>query len=646
MNTIRLFQLTILFCASLPVAPVVTATSGAPDPATYGEDLDLTELSLEELMDIEVTIATRTAEPLSQVPAAVYVLTGDEIRRSGHSSIAEALRMVPGMHVSRWSSNAWDVTSRGFGPGLSFVSSAYLNQLLVMVDGVVVYTPLFAGVWWPLQDIPLETVDRVEIVRGPGGILWGANAVHGVVHVITKKAEETQGPQASLRYATDDQHGSFRYGGQIGEDTYYRAWFKGARYDTLHDPFLGYDYDWGVVSAGTRFDFNAFEKDFTTWARVYTGEFYNLGADLDTWEPIQVRDERKGAQIYASMSDPELNDRWQAWFSSDQQDMKTIADIHIDELDLEYTRSLETSKSNKINIGAGYRWTHSRLHGYDPWWLEFDPPNVTKDTFRVFALDTLSLTDINTSLTAGLTLEHNSFTGWEFQPTVRAAWAPADDVTVWAAVSRAVRTPSLEERYLTEDSYFVGNPEFSSEELLSYEVGTRVMPADWLSADLTVYVNDYDNLHYLDPYALPWGYQITNNATGESSGAELAMDFQINEDWKIRSGYTYHYGSYVNTDGEALTTDMYHPRHVLNIRSYYDLGQHWELDAGFYGVEDMGEWWKIAEYCRFDARVAWRPSDDFEVYIGGQGISDPIRSEFSENDQLRRAIFIGMNFGS
>jgi len=646
MSTQLSSRVSFLAGALLLAIPETLIASSPLDPAGYEEDFDLTDLSLEELMDIEVTIATRTAERMSDVPAAVYVLTGDEIRRAGHSSIPEALRMVPGLHVSRWSSNAWDVTSRGFGPGLSFVSSAYLNQLLVMVDGVVVYTPLFAGMWWPLQDIPMETIDRIEIVRGPGGILWGSNAVHGVIHVITKKADELRGPGVSLRYGTDDQHGTVRYGGKLGEDAHYRAWFKGARYDTLHDPFLGYDYDWGIASAGARFDFKALDRDFTAWTRVYTGEFYSLGADLETWEPIQTRDEKEGAQILASMSDPELNDRWQVWFSSDQQDMKTYMDIHIDELDAEYTRSFETSESNKLNVGGGYRWTQSRLDGYDPYWMTFDPPNYTRHTFRLFALDTLSLTDINTSVTLGLTLEHNSFTDWEFQPTFRTAWSPSDDVMVWGAVSRAVRTPSLEERTLSQDSYFVGDSQFRSEELLAYEVGTRVLPADWVSADLTVYFNDYDSLHYLDPDALPWGYQITNDASGKSSGAELALDFQATEDWKIRSAYTYHYGSYVDRAGDSIGTDQYHPRHVLNVRSYYDLGRHWNVDLGAYLVEDMGPAFKAAEYWRLDARLSWRPSEDFELFVGGQGLNESTRSEFLDGDQVRRAIYVGLSFGS
>ena len=201
--------LPILLAAPL-AAPLPPTPPGDPTPPS--DDVDLTEFSLEELMDLEVTVATRTASPLSETPAAVYVLTGDEIRRSGHTSVPEALRMVPGFYVSRWTTGAWDVTSRGFGNGLSLINQAYLNQLLVMIDGVVVYSPQFAGVWWPIQDVLMEDIDRIEVVRGPAGALWGTNGVHGVVHIITKHGSDTVGWQVNARTQKDHSLASARYG--------------------------------------------------------------------------------------------------------------------------------------------------------------------------------------------------------------------------------------------------------------------------------------------------------------------------------------------------------------------------------------------------------------------------------------------------
>ena len=633
--------------AAAPESPaVVNAAPAEPaEFAEFGEDYDLTELSLEELMDIEVTIATREAEPLSSVPAAVYVLTGDEIRRSGHSSIPEALRMVPGFHVSRWTTGAWDVTSRGFGNGLSLTNAAYLNQLLVMIDGVVVYTPLFAGVWWPIQDLPLEDIDRIEIVRGPGGALWGSNAVHGVVHIITKNASETQGFQIALQSATDDRHAGMRYGGTINEGVSYRGWVKVSDYDSLDDSYhslIGVSNDWYLMSFGARFDWEHAEKEFSLSARGWDGNYENLGYDLDTYAPIQVQDERQGGTLVASMADPEAGSRWQAWFATDQQDLDTLVDIKIDTFDLEYQKSLSVSEANRLNIGAGFRHTSAELYGDDPYWYAFTPDKQTLQTYRVFAMDTIKSESTNTALTMGATAENNSLTGFEFQPTVRGTWSPEDGYVAWAAVSRAVRTPSLEEDSLNDDSVYAGRRDFRSETLYAYEIGFRAVPTEWVAADLALYYNDYDHVHYRDPYARPWGYELNNEADGESYGGEIALDFHLTEAWKVRSAYSYHGATFKAKNGDSLGTDEYSPMHAWNVRSYYDIWEDWEFDVGVYGVEGMGEALQAAEYIRVDARLGWRPFEGYEVYVGVQGATEPTRSELDVYDHVRRAFLFGL----
>lgn len=626
-------MLTVLACASAPAASAMSASPS--DPLLTSEDVDFTELSLEDLMGLEVTVATRNAARLDSVPAAVYVLTGDEIRRSGHSSIPEALRMVPGFYVSRWTNHSWDVTSRGFGNGLSLMNLAYLNQLLVMIDGVVVYSPQFAGVWWPLQDVLLEDVDRVEVVRGPGGALWGTNAVHGVVHIITKHGEDTQGLHVSARGSELDRQFSARYGGKFTEDGYYRAWVKGTSYETLADSAIPENQDWYVGSFGTRLDWKQADKEFTVWARGWKGEFQNRGYDLTTFDPIQVEDDRKGAMMLASMSDPEVGSRWQAWYSTDRQDLPTLADIRVDTFDIEYSRTTALGESHSLNWGVGYRNVHSYFFGDDPFWLAFDPENHYLDTFRAFAMDTVPLGDSDVTLTFGAAIEHNEITEVEFQPTIRATWMPEQNYMLWAAISRAVRTPSLEE---TSDSFW-GNEQFQSETLIAYELGGRWSPASWMTTDLAVYFNDYDDLHYLDPVDSIY----TNNSEGEAYGAELAMDFQPFSDWKLRSTYTYHHGTFnVKSTGEQLPTGEYSPKHVFSLRSYYDIADDWEFDAGLYGVEGMGEDYEEAEYIRLDARLGWTFVEGVEAYIGVQGATEPQRSEYDEFDQLRRTAYLGI----
>jgi iron complex outermembrane receptor protein len=609
--------------------------------ASDGEEDDLSSLSLEELLDIEVTIASRSKQKLSDVPAAVYVITGEEIRRSGHSSLPEVLRMVPGFYVSHWTTGAWDVTSRGFGPGTSITNGAYLNQLLVLIDGVVVYSPLFAGTWWPLQDLDLGDVDRIEIVRGPGGILWGSNAVHGVVHIITKRSDETQGVKLYARGATDDDHASARYGGKIGETGTYRAYVKWADYDTLDNPFLGFSQDWNLNSGGLRADWAASDKQFTVWSRGYFGDFDGIGFDPTPMTEIGATADKQGFQLFGSMFDPEADSTWQAWISTDRQDIPTVVDQAIDQFDFEYHREVDAAAS-RLLFGGGYRMIHSDLEGLDPTFMTFDPETQTNNIFRLFAVDTLDVTD-EVEVVAGVTLEHNTFTEWEVQPTLRASWRPTERFMTWASVSRAVRTPSLEEESLAPGSVVAGSTGFLPEVLWAYELGARAMVSQSVWTDLALFVNDYDHLHNVgtDPSTLQPTFD--NEAEGSALGGELAVDVQATESWKIRSAFTLINGDY-EVDGVDTGTEDQHPEQQLNVRSYLDLPYDLELDAAIYVVDDLGGAQEIAEYTRIDVRLGWKPSDELELFCGCQNLNQDTHSEFDEFDNTRRSVFFGVDW--
>jgi iron complex outermembrane recepter protein len=623
----------VLLFALLP-SEVAGAAPGEPEE-------DLSELSLEELLNLEVTIASKSKQKLSEVPAAVYVLSGEEIRRSGHSSIPEALRMVPGFYVSHWTTGAWDVTSRGFGPGLSATNAAFLNQLLILIDGVVVYSPLFAGTWWPLQDIDLNDVDRIEIVRGPGGILWGSNAVHGVVHVITKKAADTQGFKAYVRGANDDRHGSLRYGAPIGENGAYRAYVKLAEYDTAHNPFADFGQDWNMNSAGMRADWSGHGKDFTVWSRGYFGEFEMMATEPITFATVADESDKLGFQLFGSMSDLEAGSTWQAWFTTDRQDIPSVLDQAIDSFDFEYHRDVEISNSSRLLYGGGYRMIHSDLEGDDPAVLAFDPETQTQNILRVFAVDTVDVSD-EVQLVAGLTLEHNTFTEFEVQPTLRASWSPTEHLTTWASVSRAVRTPSLEENSIAPGSSIAGSTSFKSEVLWAYEVGVRAMLGHQVSTDLTAFYNDYDHLHNVSPDPV-LGAVYDNSAEGSAYGAELALDVRPFERWNIRSAFTVLQGDY-EVDGVDLDTDDQHPEQQINVRSYLDLGYDLELDSAVYVVDKLGGFQEIAEYTRVDVRLGWKPSEELQLFLGVQNLNQDTHSEYDEFDNPRRSVFFGLQW--
>jgi len=607
------------------------------------DDQDLKDLSIEQLMELEVTIATRSEQALSDVPGAVYVLTGDEIRRAGHTSIPEALRMVPGFYVSHWFSQAWDVTARGFGPGLSLTSSAFLNQLIVMVDGVVVYTPLFAGTWWDIQDFDMAQVDRIEVMRGPGGALWGTNATHGVVHVITKKAADTQGVRLSGRVGENDSHTSARYGGRIGEIGHWRVWAKGAWYDGLEDAFLDFDTDWRSKSAGFRTDWVQAGRDVTVWSRFYDNTNHAYGFDAVNGT-IPIHDHKRGYQLYASVANPEASSLLQAWFSADLQDQPTFVDISIHTFDLEYGRELQLGERNRLKLGGGYRRIYSDLSGDDPTFEDFDPRHVTQDILRAYAIDRIALPGLDSELLLGCTVEDNEFTDVEVQPTVRWTWTGIEDLSAWAAISRAVRTPSLEERTLSDGSVFIGNDDFESEELWAYEAGLRTLLSARASLDVALFYNDYDELHFRQDTGT--GQELlVNGAEGESWGAEVALDLRPTERWTVRSGYAFARGQYQSkADGSRLGTDEYYPEQQFNLRSYYDLGSDWEADAAVYVVEGMGSDFDIAQYWRVDLRLGWRPSPAFDLYVGVQSANDEEHSEFDEFNRIPRALYVGLNW--
>jgi len=630
-------------------AAVASLGGVAMASTTNSEDLeDLSELSLEELLNIEVTIATRSEVSLSEVPGAVYVITGDELRRSGHTSVQEAMRMVPGMYVSNWTTSKWDVTSRGFGTGTSVTSLAFLNQLMVLIDGVPVSTPVFAGTWWALQDIDLNDVDRIEIVRGPGGILWGANAVHGVIHVITKESSSTQGLQGHVTASTDERHQSFRMGGEFGETGTFRVNGKWSSYDTHQNPYLGFGQDWGIRSGGFRFDWGAEgDRQSTAWGRFYEATIQADGFDLTTFEFIPVTDVAHGFQFHYATANAEGDEFITAWVSQDVQDLKTELDIDVLTLDLEYRREIETGENSNLSTGIGYRHTDAELLGDDPFWETFDPASKELHTLRAFAVHTWDLMDHDLSVVLGAQAEDNSLTGFELQPTLRASWHPQNSFSAWGAITGSVRTPSLEETNLASGSVIVGNPDFDSEKVTSFEVGVRHQVNETTALDLAVFHNEYDDLQTVefDPVAFEDVFQ--NGGEGSSDGIELAMDSKPTENWSLRSSYSYMLGTYeTKVGGVDLGTDSYHPRHQINVRSYYDISETIELDAGLYVVDGFGDDYTDANRARLDVRLGWEAAPGMDLFVGAQQLGVSSQTEFDSFDIPRGEIYFGVTIAS
>lgn len=624
---------------------------------------ELHELSLEELMDLKVTIASRREESIGSTPAAVYVITGDELRRSGHTSIQEALRMVPGFHVAQWKSSGWDVTARGFTGSLSNLNESFANQMLLMVDGVSLYSPVMAGIWWPLLDVPLEDVDRIEIVRGPGGALWGGNAVNGVVHVITKHSSETQGDSVSSHWSGWEWSADYVHGGRLEEDGTYRLWTSFSRYEPLESSTgETFPEDWRIASVGGRFDWDLGRRGrLRVLSTAYTSSFGEepYDADIQDYAPFDDTPKNGGWLVGTwDFGSAEDSQRLQGWYSADHQKQSEFQQ-DVQSLDLEYSRTRRAGTRHTLTWGLGLRHVQSDLEG-ERGLIDFDPEFRRTYGARAFCQDQIDLPGLESRLILGAQLEDNSLIDLELQPNARWVWQPNHDNTLWASVARVVRTPSLEEVDLVQrfDSGgppdFVGNPDFEPEEVLSHELGWRTRVGEHTSLDLTGFYNDYEHLQSVelddDGSALTFGNEIVARAYG----AELGIDVDVSSDWRIRAGYGYfemdfraHSGSFEELDADWR--DAMIPEQRVNLRSYYDLSDEVELDLGLYWVDRSSTFFfENPAYWRVDARLGWRPTEDIRISVGVQNLTEDTHPEAGEDidyfgGEVERRVFLSLS---
>jgi iron complex outermembrane receptor protein len=477
---------------------------------------DLLQLSLEDLRKIKVTTVSRKSESLSGAPAAIYVIRQEDIRRSGINSIPELFRTVPGMEVAQANSHQWAVTVRGF-------NSVFATKLLVLMDGRSIYTPTFSGVYWEEADTILEDIDRIEVIRGPGATLWGANAVNGVINILSKPANETQGTLISGGGGMEERgFGTVRYGDQLAHNVFYRVYGKYSNRDefTLTDG-RGASDDWWRTQSGFRLDWYPSEADTATLQGDYyfgevNGQVFRLLSLPFGAFPTQFHGHGEGANVLG---------RW-THRTSEQSDLS--AQVYFDRTDRDFGLGSEVRETfdfdaqhrfpigprHEIVWGAGYRYSADEETQTPDFRLT--DPKIGLQLFSAFAQDEVTLVSDRFKLTLGAKIEHHDFTGFEWQPSARLAWTPHERHAFWAAVSRAVRTPSRSERtvsfYLEPPVPFSdirlpilaqarGNPDFGSEDLISYEAGYRVQAHQRLTLDAAAFYNVYD--HVAAATALP-----------------------------------------------------------------------------------------------------------------------------------------------
>ncbi|HTC93264.1 MAG TPA: TonB-dependent receptor [Terriglobales bacterium] len=618
----------------------------------------LTHMSLEDLGKIEVTSTSKEPVQASQTPAAIYVITQEDIRRSGATSIPEVLRLAPGVEVARIDSNTWSLGVRGFGSSLS-------RSVLVLIDGRTVYTPLFAGVWWNVQDTMLEDIERIEVIRGPGGTIWGANAVNAVINIITKNAKETRGALVSAGGGVLDQGFlNVRYGGGDGKSFDYRIYGKGFRRGPeFHSDHRQYD-DWGMGQGGFRMDWDLPSKDaLTLQGDIYKGEAGEQ-AVITTFTPPFTNVVQDNAQL----SGGNLLGRWKRTLSAgsdlqletyyDRTDRRqsTFGEIR-DTFDIDFIHHLTFVRQNFL-WGAGARISSGNAIEVVPTTV-FTPNHFTEKLYSAFVQDEIAIIEKRLLLTLGSKLLHNNYSGFDVEPSARILWTPVPHHTVWAAVTRAVRTPSRVEEDLQITGFVapnpltflrvVGNRKFRSEELLGYELGYRSLIHPKFYVDIASFYNNYDRLLSGEPgspfvesspspphIVIP--FIFGNGLAGNTSGFEIAPDWTPTSHWRLRGSYSYlHIGLSRNPgslDASTIrSTDGSSPHHMVTFQSSLDLPQHFEFDQTLRYVSALPAQ-KVSAYTTADAQFSWHSTRDFDFAVVGQNLLQSHHAEFASAGPL------------
>jgi len=589
---------------------------------TDGTARQIAALDFDQLLDMKVTLASRTPEKWFDSASAMYVITREDIRRSGLNLMPELLRLAPGVHVAHLDANKWKISIRGFNERFS-------SKLLVLIDGRIVYTPLFSGVYWDIQDPPVEDIDRIEVVRGPGGALWGSNAVNGIINVVTRSAAATRGALVSATAGSGATN--YRLLGRYGfgsEDFNLRVHGKYHDHDPAafpHDgrPDLGDFYapgdeaqdGWHQADVGVRGDWQAGDRDrvsfFGTWHDGQFGQTRVAGS-------LGVRDTVEVSGLYGGAV-------WQRTLSADSDlalhlfyDHTERGDGGLWEKRDTYTADFQHRfrlASHEVLWGGEYRTTRDETQRRST--VFFDPARRTLNRGAFFVQDRIDLGEQAAwALTLGSKFEVNNLTDFEYQPSVRLAWTPSPAATWWAAVSRAVRTPSRANSDLQIEPIPgmvvpLGNPDLESERVMAYELGVRQAVSGLVWVDVAAFFNDYDRLIDGD----------TNAGAAEMAGGEITTRAEITHRWTLAAGYSYIHqrnSVHVSFNGDPV-------RHLANLRSYYDLPANLELDAAFYHASSWHH--DIPAYTRVDLRLGWLPTGGIDLSVAVQNLLDEYHIE-------------------
>jgi iron complex outermembrane recepter protein len=622
---------------------------------------DLSDKSIEDLMNIDVTSVSKKDQKLSRTAAAIFVITQEDIRRSGATNIPDLLRMVPGLDVAVVNGSTWAISSRGF-------NDEFANKLLVLIDGRTVYSPLFSGVFWDVQQVPLEIIDRIEVIRGPGAAIWGANAVNGVINITTKRASDTQGGLISAGGGTYERgFGTAEFGGKLASDTYYRAYMNA--FDRNHLIGVagqsGQD-DWDMYRTGFRVDSKLDAKDsITVQGDAYRGSEGEIVPAVTAFQPPQpqaldLRQDFGGWDILARWDraiSPHSQTTLQVYFDRTNRGDVTNGEGR-DTFDLDFQHHIAWGSRQDFVWGLGYRSTSDDIRGSIK--VSFNPPIETDQLFSSFVQDEIAIISQSLYFTIGARLEHNHFSGFGLQPSASLAWIVNDKNMLWGSVSRALRTPARATEVRFNEAVLPGPDGLplvvsdfgggrKNEDLFSQEIGYRTQLSEHLSLDLTAFYNSYTDLASLEPgipflelspapIRLVLPINGANLLHGESHGAEMALNWKPASRWTLSPGYSYlqlhAYRDPTSNDAISIKNlEGSSPREQAQLRSHLELTPRWKWDASVYFVGRLPAL-QVSSYTRLDTGLTWKIAEKLSFSVVGQNLLRDHHLESNATDQI------------
>jgi iron complex outermembrane recepter protein len=582
---------------------------------------NLSNLSIEELAQLNVRSASKRDEPLSEAPTALYVITGDEIMNSAATSLPEALRLAPNLEVQQVDARQYAITARGFN------SVETSNKLLVLIDGRSIYSTLASSVFWELHNRLVEDIQQIEVISGPGGTLYGANAVNGVVNLITRDASDTLGGLARATAGDEERTIGARVGVPIGTNgavRFYGSWFD--REDLprgvgpeINDHFRGWQ-------AGFRSDFATTADHLTFQGDIFDTDTNSLPGDGDHGYNLLARWSRDFS--------PRSALQVQAYYDSFRRRFLLVHDsLETVDLDLQY--SLDAG-SHALVLGGGARTTRdefiNNLNAF-----QLDPQSRRLWFFNLFAQDRITLSPAF-ALILGLKAERTTFTGIQLLPNLRLAWQPDDRNMLWTAVSRAIRTPSRIDRQLANLPFLAPADDFVSEKLIAFEAGYRGQPTPWTTLSVSLFFNLYDDIRTTEFTGNPFPIQLRNGLHGHSYGVEAWSSSQLTPWWRLSLGlstlwkeFEIEPGRLDLAGGDSLGHD---PDYQLFARSQFDLSERWSANAALRWIGEIDANPGIGDYFEADARIAYRLTDNLELYVAGRNL---LHHTHAESDDVKRA---------